>query len=97
MTTDEIRAQVKADNEKAKAALGQFFLGRHCPLLKEECRGPECPWFLMSGENQNGKQVITSGHCAVPLLASQAGPMADGLVQLAMATKSASTLPKVIG
>ncbi len=88
MTTDEqqdaIRTKVRVDDEKAKAHLGVYFLGKHCPLLKDECRGPECPWFLMNGEEQNGRRVITSGNCCIPLLASQAGPIADGLVQLAL-------------
>ncbi len=85
---DVIRAQVRADNDKMKDGLAVFFLGRTCPIPPQnECRGPECPWFLVSGDQQGSKRVITGGNCSIPLLASQAGPIADGLVQLAMSNQ----------
>ncbi len=98
MTIEETRAQVLAENEKAKQGLAKWFVGRHCPLLKEECRGPECPFFLLSGEQQGNKVVYTSGNCAIPLIASQVGPIADALVQVVIAGQRGTDpgLPRVI-
>lgn len=81
---EAIRAKVREEDQKMKDGLAVFFLGKHCPLLKEECRGPECPFFLVSGEEQSGRRVISGGNCSIPLIASQVGPIGDGLAQLAM-------------
>ncbi len=86
MTDDEknaVRAKVRANNEQMLQMLAPLYLGKWCPLIDNECKGPECGFFLPTGEGNR----ITGGACSIPLLASQAGPIADGLVQLAMASK----------
>ncbi len=80
---DAIRETVRLDNQKMKDGLAVFFLGRTCPLTQKECGGPDCPWFLTSGEQQGQRRIITGGNCSIPLIASQVGPLADGLAQLA--------------
>ncbi len=95
MTDDqkqEIRTQVLKGNAQLMLVLAPLYLGKFCPLIKDECRGPECGFFLPTGEANK----ITGGACSIPLLASQAGPIADGLVQLATAQRPVEDLPRVI-
>ena len=90
---DAVRAKVRADDEMMKKGLAQFFLGKTCPISRSECLGPECPWFLVSGEQEGNRRVITGGNCSIPLIASQVGPIAEGLSKLAFvaATPQAPT------
>lgn len=92
---EEVRAKVRADNEKLNEGLAFFYLGRICPLSQKECLGMGCPWFLVNQSIEGNKRVIHGANCAVPLLASQAGPIAEGLFQLAQA-HGPLDLPKII-
>ena len=92
-----VRARVRQDNEKLMTALAPLYLGKKCwNNLEKECIGPECVGFLPTGEGNK----ITGGGCAAILAASQIGPIADGLVQLAMSNRAAPGtdpgLPRVI-
>ena len=87
-----MRLKVEANNEQLMRVLAPLYLGKYCPLIKDECEGPACGFFLPTGDGNK----ITGGACSIPLLASQAGPIADGLVQLAMASKPVESLPRVI-
>lgn len=78
---DVVRQQVLKNNAEIMRVLAPLYLGKFCPLIKDECRGPACGFFLPTGDENK----ITGGECSIPLLASQAGPIADGLVQLALA------------
>lgn len=89
---DKIRAKVLASNAQMVEGLAPYYLGRFCPWFGGECKGPECTAFLLTGEGSK----ITGGNCAIPLIASQAAPIADGLVQLAMSNRSVESLPRVI-
>lgn len=82
---DAVRAQVRAEMEEMKDGLATFFLGRHCPLLKEECRGPECPLFMINQKIEGGKLIVTGGNCVIPLAASQLNPAVNALQQMALA------------
>lgn len=80
---DEVRARVRANDEKLAQALAPLYLGKLCPVLQRECAGPSCMFFLPTGsDDQPGK--ITGGACSVPLIASQVGPIAGGLGGVAM-------------
>lgn len=95
MTEDEkaaVRAKVKVEHDRLEVAVATMFLGKYCPLIKDECMGPKCSFFMLMG-GPNGK--IASGACSIPLLASTAGPIADALVQVAQANSIAA--PRVIG
>lgn len=88
-----VRVKVNADNERMMQALAPLYLGKYCPLAKEECHGPQCALFLPTGDANR----ITGGACSIPLFASQAGPIAAGLVQLAEASSRTSEhAPRVI-
>ena len=90
---DVIRAKVLKDHERMQTALAPFYLGKKCPLNSfEECLGMECSLFLLQGD---GAGKISSGACCIPLIASQVGPVADGLMQLA--SQNVSNVPRVIG
>jgi len=90
---EQVRAQVQAEDQKLKDGLAVFFLGKFCPLIKDECKGPSCQFFLVSGEQDGNRRILTGGNCSIALLASQAGPIADGMARLAMiaATPDAPT------
>lgn len=75
-----IRAKVRADSRNIVEGLAPAYLAKLCPILGRECEGPMCMLFLPLGEGNK----ITGGSCSIPLLASQAGPIADGLSRLAM-------------
>lgn len=90
---NEIRAKVAADSERIMRALAPLYLGKFCPLTKEECRGPQCAIFLPTGDSA-GK--ITGGACSIPLLASQVAPIAAGLEQIATAAAPAAPLNSII-
>lgn len=90
---DAIREQVRSSKAKFYADLAPFHLAKFCPLIKGECEGPTCMFFLPMGDGTK----ITGGACSIPLLASQAGPIADGLAQLAtQAAQSAGAAPRVL-
>jgi hypothetical protein len=88
-----VRAKVRADNEKLNEGLAFFYLGRVCPISQKECLGMGCPWFLVSQEIEGNKRVISGGNCSIPLLASQAGPIAEGLIQSAPGRAGAPGAP----
>ncbi len=82
---DAVRVKVAQETDRAREHLAAFYIGRECPLFGKECIGPACAWWMNSHEMQNGKITVTGGGCAVPLLASQAGPIAAGLEAAAQA------------
>lgn len=88
---DAIRRKVIADDQKVGDRLALSFVGKFCPLLKDECKGPNCTFFLSIG-GPDGK--ISGGACSIPLIASQIGPVADGLMAAAQA--AAGRMPQVV-
>lgn len=78
---DELRAKIIADNGKLQDGMAPYYLGKSCPWNgHDECHGPSCSAFLLQ-QNDQGK--IAGGACCIPLIASQVGPVADALMQLA--------------
>lgn len=96
MMTEEqkqaIRNKVEVDNERMQDALASHYLGRLCPIDKQECSGMKCFAFLLQ---QNAQGKIAGGACSLPLIASQVGPIADALLEYA--AKNATNAPRVIG
>ncbi len=91
---DVVRKQVRADTEKFLVAFAPQYLGKFCPLIKGECEGPNCVFFLLQ-QNEQGK--IAGGACSIPLIASQVGPIAAGLESLAFQVAEASgAAPKIV-
>lgn len=89
---DVIRAKVVADGQRMQDGMAPLYLGRSCPLAGHtECKGPQCSFFLPQ-MNEQGK--IAGGACCIPLIASQIGPISDGLMQIANA--SVHNAPRVI-
>lgn len=92
---DAVRAKVAADNDRMQTLLAPHYLGRLCPIDKQECRGMECFAFLLQ-LNEAGK--VAGAACSIPLIAGQIGPIADGLMSFAnqVASKSAD-VPRITG
>jgi hypothetical protein len=89
---DVLRAKIVQDSQRMQDGMAPLYLGRSCPLDGHtECRGPQCSFFLPQ-MNEQGK--VAGGACCIPLIASQIGPIADGLMQIAQA--SAQNAPRVI-
>ena len=91
-----VRAKVRAENDNMNEGLAVFWLGRTCPLTQKECGGMHCPWFLVNEEREGNKRIIHGGNCCIPLIASQAGPLADGLEKLAVAAATPAAPSSVI-
>ncbi len=90
---DLVREGFRKHNAVMQEKLAPFYLGRSCPLNGfKECIGMDCSLFMLQG-NAEGK--VASGACCIPLIASQAGPIADGL--MALASTNSSAVPRVIG
>lgn len=89
-----IRTRARADTEKFLTAFAPLYLGKFCPLIKSECEGPACVFFLLQANDQ-GK--ISGGACSIPLIASQVGPIAAGMESLSMQVAQASgAAPKIL-
>ncbi len=100
---EEFLAKAEAEMLRAEEGLIPFYVGRNCPVkgdanLAYECIGPRCAWWMNSQELVDGKVRVTGGGCAVPLLASQAGPIAAGLERAAeaMFQKSGEQTTRVV-
>ncbi len=81
-----------------KDGLAPFFLGRHCPAINAECKGPECAWFVIKQHMEGPKLVIEGGNCVAPVLASQFTQALGVLTQLATSSQLGVDpgLPKVL-
>lgn len=84
---DEIRQNVRSNLESLADAMAPLYLGRTCPLMKEECHGPRCQFFLPMGD-ETGK--IVKGACAVALATSTLPQMTDALSSVATAAIQAN-------
>lgn len=74
-----LREKIVRDGQRFLDGMAPLYLGKGCPLLKSECQGPSCSWFLLQ-TGASGK--VEGGACSIPLLASQVGPIADGMFQV---------------
>ena len=73
---DAVEAIVRSDSARLLRVLAPLYIGKTCPLsAHSECRGPNCQWFLPTGD----KGRINGGACAFTLACSQIGPIAEGL------------------
>lgn len=89
---DALREKIIADNQKLHDSMGRFYLGKECPWNGfQECHGTKCSAFLLQ-TNEAGK--IAGGACCIPLIASQVGPISDGLMQLA--SQIAQAQPRIM-
>ena len=77
---DELRKRVEANNQKMADGIAHAYVGRYCPVNKDECKGPRCMWFLPLSD-ATGK--VVQGTCAPTQIAAHTGPVADGLAVLA--------------
>lgn len=83
---DAVRATVKANDAKLMRELAPLYLGKSCVFPgRGECLGPSCMGWLCTGDGNR----ITGGSCVGLLVASQVGPIADGLMQLALSNRAA--------
>lgn len=87
----KIRDQVAQQREQLMDGLAPAYLGRLCPLIAEECKGPACQWFALTN-GDNGK--VSGGFCAVAFGFSQLTQLGDGLMQIANANKPTSAIIK---
>ncbi len=82
---EAIRTRVRAELQELKDGLAPFFLGRFCPAINAECKGPECQAFVIKQHMDGQKLVIEGGNCVAPVLASQVTQALGFLTQLTMA------------
>lgn len=73
------------DNARLAEGLASLYLGKYCPLAQMECCGIACSFFLVTQQVGPQGRAITGGACCIPLIASQVGPIADGLMRVAQA------------
>ncbi len=95
---EAVRTRIRAELQEMKDGLAPFFLGRHCPAINAECKGPECSWFVINQHMEGPKLVIEGGNCVAPVLASQVTQALGFLTQLTAAGQRGQdpNLPKVL-
>jgi len=76
---DELRKKFTADNQKLMDELAPLYVGRTCPFLGGECKGPACMVFLPTGEGNK----ITGGACSIPMSVSAIGSVVNMLGNVA--------------